>query len=57
MKTEPQPANVEHESCPKCGMASEKNRMVASAAKYTCPMHPEVISDKPGGLPDLRNGA
>ena len=51
MKTEPQPANVEHESCPKCGMASEKNRMAGSAAKYTCPMHPEVISDKPGACP------
>lgn len=23
----------------------------AAAAKYTCPMHPEVVSDKPGKCP------
>ena len=32
-------------------MAPETNRTVASAGKYTCPMHPEVISDKPGACP------
>jgi P-type Cu+ transporter len=25
--------------------------MAASAGKYTCPMHPEVVSDKPGDCP------
>src|SRR3954464_246639 len=30
-------------SCPKCGMALERNPMWKAAAKtlYTCPMHPE----------------
>ncbi len=35
----------------KCGMVTGKNRVVASAAKYTCPMHPQVLSDKPGSCP------
>lgn len=26
----------------------------AEATKYTCPMHPEVISDKPGRCPKCR---
>ena len=25
--------------------------------QYTCPMHPEIVRDKPGLLPDLRHGA
>ena len=23
----------------------------AAAARYTCPMHPEIVSDKPGNCP------
>ena len=40
-------------SCPKCGMALEKEIQTASAVKrqYTCPMHPEIIRDKPGSCP------
>jgi P-type Cu+ transporter len=51
MNAESQSANAEHGSCPKHGMAPEKNRTAASTGKYTCPMHPEVISDKPGACP------
>jgi P-type Cu+ transporter len=51
MKAEPKPENAEHGACPKCGMAQEKTRTVAAAGKYTCPMHPEVISEKPGDCP------
>ena len=29
----------------------------AAAAVYTCPMHPEVVSDEPGPLPELRDEA
>jgi P-type Cu+ transporter len=36
---------------PKCETAIEENRIVASGAKYTCPMHPQVVSDRPGSCP------
>ena len=51
MNVEPKSAHQEHGSCSKCGNAPEKNPPVASAGQYTCPMHPEVISDKPGSCP------
>jgi P-type Cu+ transporter len=51
MNAEPKSAPHEHGSCSKCGNAPEKNPPVASAGQYTCPMHPEVISDKPGSCP------
>lgn len=40
-------------SCPKCGMALEKELKVttSSANQYTCPMHPEIIEDNPGSCP------
>ncbi|WP_345993712.1 copper-translocating P-type ATPase [Sulfurimonas sp. HSL-1716] len=40
-------------TCPKCGMALEKEVQTAPphTTKYTCPMHPEIISDKPGTCP------
>ena len=40
-------------SCPKCGMALEKEIGLSIPVKieYTCPMHPEVVSDKPGSCP------
>ena len=31
--------------------SGERIAPVASAGQYTCPMHPEVISDKPGSCP------
>lgn len=40
-------------SCPKCGMALERNPSWKPEAKtiYTCPMHPEVRQDHPGNCP------
>lgn len=38
-------------SCPKCGMALERNPSFVRAKVYTCPMHPEVRQDHPGECP------
>jgi len=41
-------------SCPKCGMALERNHSFTGAASktiYTCPMHPEIEQDTPGTCP------
>jgi len=40
-------------SCPKCGMALERNPTFRKETKtiYTCPMHPEVRQDEPGACP------
>ena len=40
-------------SCPKCGMALERNLAwkSAEAVIYTCPMHPEIEQDHPGTCP------
>jgi len=41
------------ESCPKCGMALERNPTFREAAKiiYTCPMHLQIEQDHPGNCP------
>ena len=39
--------NSHHHSC--CGGPSDSGKRPAS--KYTCPMHPEVVSDEPGDCP------
>ncbi len=40
------------DTCPKCGMALEAaSPLPATATKYTCPMHPEIIRDVPGDCP------
>ena len=40
-------------SCPRCGMALERNPSAAVEKRtiYTCPMHPEVEQDHPGTCP------
>ncbi len=40
-------------TCPKCGMALERNPAWKPVAEvvYTCPMHPEVVQDHPGDCP------
>ncbi len=40
-------------SCPKCGMALERNPLFRGPAKtiYTCPMHPQIEQDHPGNCP------
>lgn len=40
-------------SCPKCGMALERNPAWKPEKKtiYTCPMHPEIEQDHPGNCP------
>jgi len=40
-------------SCPKCGMALERNPTFREPAKtiYTCPMHPQIEQDHPGNCP------
>jgi Cu+-exporting ATPase len=42
-----------HGTCPKCGMALERNPTFRAPAKtiYTCPMHPQIEQDKPGNCP------
>ena len=38
--------------CPVCGMDLVPEMKASSApAQYTCPMHPEVVSDEPGACP------
>ena len=40
-------------SCPKCGMALERNPVFREPTKitYTCPMHPQIEQDHPGNCP------
>lgn len=38
-------------NCPVCGMDLIKQPTAKKAAKYTCPMHPEIIRDEPGSCP------
>ena len=40
-------------SCPKCGMALERNPVWKPDEKviYTCPMHPQIEKDHPGSCP------
>src|SRR5438477_2426194 len=40
-------------SCPKCGMALERNPLFREPHKiiYTCPMHPQIEQDLPGNCP------
>jgi Cu+-exporting ATPase len=42
-----------HGSCPKCGMALERNPVHPNLAGtiYTCPMHPQIERDHPGACP------
>jgi Cu+-exporting ATPase len=50
----PMCAGVESEgpgTCPKCGMALERNPTFVRPTVYTCPMHPEVRRSEPGDCP------
>jgi Cu+-exporting ATPase len=40
-------------SCPKCGMALERevSETPATRTEYTCPMHPEIVQAEPGSCP------
>lgn len=38
-------------SCENATTKDSDNAVNSSSQKYTCPMHPEVISDKPGSCP------
>src|SRR2546430_15504734 len=38
-------------SCPKCGMALERNPTFRAPIIYTCPMHPQIEQDHPGNCP------
>lgn len=38
-------------SCPVCGMDLVEQPAARKAAKYTCPMHPEIVRDEPGSCP------
>lgn len=38
-------------SCPKCGMALERNPTFRRPSAYTCPMHPEIRQEAPGPCP------
>ncbi|MDR6944768.1 heavy metal translocating P-type ATPase [Mucilaginibacter pocheonensis] len=38
-------------NCPVCGMDLIKQPTVKSAGQFTCPMHPEIITDAPGSCP------
>jgi heavy metal translocating P-type ATPase len=51
MEAEPRSADNEQGPSPKREMAPEANGTVSSGRKYTCPMHPEIVSDKPGACP------
>jgi len=34
-----------------CARANPAGSKTSAAPKYTCPMHPEVLQDKPGSCP------
>jgi heavy metal translocating P-type ATPase len=38
-------------NCPVCGMDLVKQPSLKKAAKFTCPMHPEIIRDESGSCP------
>ncbi|MBA3651566.1 MAG: cadmium-translocating P-type ATPase [Chthoniobacterales bacterium] len=38
-------------SCPKCGMALERNPTFRAPVIYTCPMHSQIEQDHPGDCP------
>ena len=50
---DPEVASAEPGSCPKCGMALERNPAYREPARtiWTCPMHPEVQRDRAGACP------
>ena len=47
----PEVSATKPESCPKCGMALERDVPLAVGVTYTCPMHPEIERPGPGVCP------
>ncbi len=43
----------EHGDCPVCGMdlVQEQHAMGSGGTQFTCPMHPEIVQDRPGSCP------
>lgn len=40
-----------HDGCPQCSGSASTATTPSASQKYTCPMHPEVVSDKAGKCP------
>ncbi len=51
MKAEPHSGNAKHGLYPNGGIVSPEKDRIAAPGQYTCPMHPEIISAKPGACP------
>ncbi|TDT43785.1 Cu2+-exporting ATPase [Maribacter spongiicola] len=53
MHCEGEKTYIEPGDCPVCGMdlVEEASATINKGQEYTCPMHPEVISDEPGDCP------
>ena len=51
LKQDTQPTDDKHSYCHDHHTHKPAKPKVATKGKYTCPMHPEVISDKPGACP------
>ncbi len=48
----PEVLSEKPQACPKCGMALELAKPLATArTEYTCPMHPQIVRDRPGSCP------
>ncbi len=51
MRCEDEKTYKEPGQCPVCGMDLIAQELIHTGAKYTCPMHPEIIENHPGSCP------
>ncbi len=51
MRCEDENTYKEPGQCPVCGMDLIAQELIHVGAKYTCPMHPEIIKNHPGSCP------